>query len=202
VSEEEAKERVRSLVDATGFTRLEQLVSLVLSENERQNLIARSTVAFVWSRHVLDSVQLLRWGDPRAGSWLDIGTGGGFPGLAVAAASNGETILVEPRRLRSAFLAAAVDCIGLTHSRVVTTKVEGLTAEAATISARAVAPVEKLLQAAGHCATPTTRWLFLRGRLPDGERQALARVPRLMFHVEQSLSDPESVVLIANRGKQ
>jgi 16S rRNA (guanine527-N7)-methyltransferase len=196
VNEEEARETVRSLVDGDGFARLERLVALVLHETERQNLIARSTMAAIWNRHVFDSVQLLRLSDPGCGLWMDIGTGGGFPGLAVAAAQDSDVLLVEPRKLRAGFLANAVDWLGLRHTRVLPAKVEAAHLAAATISARAVAPVEKLLHAARHCATPTTRWLFLKGQLLPDELTTLEQRSGLMFHVEQSLSDPQSAVLV------
>jgi 16S rRNA (guanine527-N7)-methyltransferase len=199
VTEEEARAAVRSLVGSEGYARLERLAALVIGETERQNLIARSTVATIWNRHILDSVQLLRWVDGRDGLWLDIGTGGGFPGLAIAAATDGEVLLVEPRRLRATFLSNAVADLGLRKTAVTASKVETVTAKAAIISARAVAPIEKLLHGSIHCATSTTRWLMLRGRVLPGELAALARRSDLMFHVEQSVSDAESSIVIADR---
>ena len=199
MTEEEARETVRSLVEPPGFARLERFVALVIEENDRQNLIAHSTVSSIWNRHVLDSVQLLRWSGRPDGLWLDIGTGGGFPGLAVAAATDGETLLVEPRRLRADFLSKAAAEMGLYRTKVFAGKVEAVAAQATTISARAVAPMEKLLRASAHCATSGTRWLMLRGRLLPGEMAALARRSDLMFHVEQSASDFESSIVMADR---
>lgn len=196
MTEDEARLLVASMVDGDGVRRLERLIALVLAENERQNLVGKSTVAAMWARHVLDSVQLLRFAGPSA-NWLDIGTGGGFPGLAIAAAEPGRSmILVEPRRRRADFLVAAADDLGLEHVTVRAQKVEQVRSDqAAVISARAVASIEKLLQASNHCATPITRWLFPRGQFVGDELDRL-RGAGIVFHVEQSLSDPASSIVI------
>lgn len=200
MTEEEARERTREIVGPAAMARLEQLAGLVQAENERQNLIARSTVEALWSRHILDSAQLLLWADAGKGLWLDIGTGGGFPGLVIAAATDCEIVLSEPRRLRAAFLTYAAASLGLKRCRVAAVRVEQLSERAVHISARAVAPVEKLLQASAHCATADARWLLLRGRLTPEEQSSFDSSPDTMFHVEQSLTDPASSVVIARRG--
>lgn len=199
MTEDEARATVRALVEPEGYRRLERLAALVTVENERQNLVARSTMATIWNRHILDSVQLLHWAGERGGLWLDVGTGGGFPGLAIAAATDREVMLVEPRRLRAAFLAEAAADLQLRRTSVAASKVETVNAESAIISARAVAPIEKLLRASAHCATSDTRWLMLRGQLLPDELAALVRRSDLMFHVEQSFSDPSSSIVIADR---
>ena len=88
MSEEETRCIVQSIVGAAAVRRLEALATLVIAENQRQNLIAQSTIDSLWARHILDSVQLKRFAG-KDESWLDIGTGGGFPGLAIAAADPG-----------------------------------------------------------------------------------------------------------------
>lgn len=198
MTEEEAREAVRAIVGPAGIDRLEILVAMIVAENERQNLIARSTVPTIWTRHVLDSVQLISWaGDGKP--WLDIGTGGGFPGLAVAAVDDRPIVLVEPRKRRADFLAQVATNLMLGNVNVCHAAVERLDRQARVISARAVAPVEKLLQASSHCATAGTRWLLPRGQISAAEVDLLRRQTHMMFHVEQSLSDPASSVLIVER---
>jgi hypothetical protein len=88
-TEAEARDWLRRVlhVDDVTMARLARLVDLLVEENERQNLIARGTIPMVWQRHIVDSAQLLAV--PREtlpeGSWLDLGTGAGFPGLVIAA---------------------------------------------------------------------------------------------------------------------
>ena len=89
----------------------------------------------------------------------------------------------------------------LSHATVRAAKVEAVEGRFSTISARAVASVEKLLQAAEHCATPETRWILPRGRIEAEELARLQRDRTRVFHVEHSLTDPQSSILIVDRNK-
>jgi 16S rRNA (guanine527-N7)-methyltransferase len=173
----------------------------VRQENEHQNLISPASVAAIWARHAVDSAQLLFHVKQSGGSWLDVGTGGGFPGMVVAILRADPVTMVEPRKKRAAFLEACVEQLGLRHANVVTAKVEAIEGRFATISARAVASVEKLLQAAEHCATPATRWILPRGRIEAEELAHLQRERTRVFHVEHSLTDPQSSILIVDRNQ-
>lgn len=196
MTEEEARIAVRQAAGSEGYGRLETLATIVADENKCQNLISPGTVEKIWSRHILDSLQLAPLAPSSAGIWLDIGSGGGFPGLVVAAVRDRETILVEPRRRRAEFLTTAADILGFEHVSVQQCKVEATSVRAGVISARAVAPVEKLLRAAAHCATTDTRWLLPRGRLTCGEIEALQAEWKGVFHVEHSVTDSESRILV------
>jgi 16S rRNA (guanine527-N7)-methyltransferase len=176
-------------------------LALVAEENGQQNLISPASVAGIWGRHAVDSAQLLFHVKQSDGAWLDIGTGGGFPGMIVAILRGDPVTMVEPRRKRAAFLQDCVDRFELRHATVAAAKVEGIDGRFATISARAVASVEKLLQAAEHCATPATRWILPRGRIEAEELARLQRDRTRVFHVEHSLTDPQSSILIVDRNQ-
>ena len=181
--------------------RLREFLALVAAENRQQNLIAPSTVDTIWTRHALDSAQLLAL-STGGGHWLDVGTGGGFPGMVIALLGDFPVTMVEPRKRRADFLAACVDRFALDDRvRVEAAKVENVTVSAATISARAVASVEKLLQATQHCATPRARWILPRGRMDPEQLASLRRQRGKMFHVEHSLTDAESSILIVEHRK-
>ena len=92
---------------------LEQYVALLLKENARQNLIARSTTHEIWQRHIADSAQLVRFAPRPDSSWLDIGSGAGLPGMVIAILAQGPVTLVEPRKLRADFLTCAAKTLGL-----------------------------------------------------------------------------------------
>ena len=173
----------------------------VCEETGRQNLISPASIATIWTRHGVDSAQLLFHVKHNAGDWLDIGTGGGFPGMVVAILGDGPVTMVEPRRKRAEFLQQCVERLGLSHATVRAAKVEAVEGRFSTISARAVASVEKLLQAAEHCATPETRWILPRGRIEAEELARLQRDRTRMFHVEHSLTDPQSSILIVDHNK-
>jgi 16S rRNA (guanine527-N7)-methyltransferase len=199
MTEDEARVLVGERFGAERTQRVADFLALVREENDRQNLIAPSTVETIWVRHGLDSAQLLFHVEQRSGDWLDIGTGGGFPGMVVALLFDGAVTMVEPRKKRAEFLGECIRRLNIPNAVVVASKVEAVDGQFAIISARAVASVEKLLQAAGHCAKPDTRWILPRGRIEADQLTSLRRDRTRLFHVEQSLTDPGSSILIVDR---
>lgn len=196
MTEDEAIGWLESRYDADTIDRLAMFAGMVADENARQNLVAPSTLATIWARHIVDSAQLLRLaGDPK--SWLDVGTGGGFPGMVIAILAVVPITMVEPRRRRASFLEQCVATLGLgDHAVVINAKVERLATPAGIISARAVASIDKLLDATSNCATSATRWILPRGQLSSDELAILRRRRDTMFHVEQSITDPASSILV------
>jgi 16S rRNA (guanine527-N7)-methyltransferase len=196
VTEDEARAWMVTRFPADTVAMVSRFVDLVIAANTEQNLISPASVDTIWARHVVDSAQLLAFAPDDAGTWIDIGTGGGFPGMILAICRNPPVIMVEPRRRRAAFLQDAVSSLGLEARAIVRdTKIEAVRDTADVISARAVASIEKLLQAAGRCATPRTRWILPRGRSSEEQDGDL-------FHVEQSITDPASrIVLIDGTGR-
>jgi 16S rRNA (guanine527-N7)-methyltransferase len=199
VTEDEARERIAEAFGARAVERLERFAALLTAETARQNLVAPSTLSQLWSRHLLDSAQLLALAPDADGVWLDVGSGGGLPGLVVALLRPAPIVLCEPRRLRAAFLAQAAAALDLPQVRVEQRKVEALRLDAAVISARAVAPLPALLDAAAPCAGETTLWLLPRGKSGQAELDGLPR-RRRMFHVEHSWVDPQSAIVVG-RGR-
>lgn len=187
-------------VDDDGMARLARLVMLLLEENERQNLVARGTLPHVWVRHIVDSAQLLYVSreTPTDGDWLDLGTGAGFPGVVVAALQPERPVtLVDSRRLRTEWLQRAADVLELPKVRVVLSRVEDLPSEAhAVISARAFAPLDKLLELSARFSTPDTVWLLPKGARAAQELQMLPESWNHMFHVEQSLTDSQAGIIV------
>ncbi|WP_225207102.1 16S rRNA (guanine(527)-N(7))-methyltransferase RsmG [Novosphingobium huizhouense] len=181
--------------------RLERLAALLLAENERQNLVARGTLPHVWQRHIVDSAQLLACvprGTLPEGPWLDLGTGAGFPGLVVAALEPHRAVtLVDSRRLRTDWLTRAAAALGLNNVSVVLSRVEDLPDGAyAVISARAFAPLDKLLRLSARFSTPDTLWLLPKGAKAAHEVSELPHTWNHLFHVEQSLTDAEAGIIV------
>ncbi|RZM33276.1 MAG: 16S rRNA (guanine(527)-N(7))-methyltransferase RsmG, partial [Sphingomonas sp.] len=106
MTEDDAQSWTTERFGAEATERLNAFVAMVVEEAPHQNLIAPSTIPTIWDRHVVDSLQLiaLAGADTSAKRWLDIGTGGGFPGMVVALVREGPVDLVEPRRRRADFL--------------------------------------------------------------------------------------------------
>ncbi|MBB3348085.1 16S rRNA (guanine(527)-N(7))-methyltransferase RsmG [Sphingomonas sp. BK069] len=198
MTEEEARAWVVTRFDEAAARRLDRFGALVIEENARQNLIAPSSVATTWSRHLLDSAQLLLLAR-RTGDWLDVGTGAGFPGMVIALLSERSVTLVEPRARRVEFLTAAVSELGLTNVNVVRGRAETLPPHLfAVISARAVASLEDLLGMTRHLRDASTRLVLPRGRSGAAEIDLARSRWQGVFHVEHSLTDAESLIVIAD----
>ena len=178
--------------------RLEALCGLVRQENERQSLVARSTLDDFWRRHILDSAQLLSIG-ASVGTWVDVGSGAGFPGLVVALLRADPVVLIEPRRLRAEFLRRAADALGCTNVSVQQSRVEAVRAPepAAVISARAVASLESLFAAAEHLAVATTTWVLPRGRHAQSELAAARERWHGRFNVVASCTEVGAEIVVA-----
>lgn len=198
MTEEEARAWVVTRFDEAAARRLDRFGALVIEESARQNLIAPSSVATTWSRHLLDSAQLLLLAG-RTGDWLDVGTGAGFPGMVIALLSERSVTLVEPRARRVEFLTAAVSELGLTNVNVVRGRAETLPPHLfAVISARAVASLENLLGMTRHLRDASTRLVLPRGRSGAAEIDLARSRWQGVFHVEHSLTDAESLIVIAD----
>jgi 16S rRNA (guanine527-N7)-methyltransferase len=183
--------------DAVALGRLDHLVALLTAENQCQNLVSATSLAEVWRRHIVDSAQLLcHIPAIKGGPWLDLGTGAGFPGLVVACLlPDCEVVMVESRARRIDWLQRAIDALGLPQARVIGQRLEQVAAvKAAVISARAFAPLDKLVNLAARFSSPTTLWLLPKGRSAQQELQALQGWQH-MFHVEQSLTDADGGII-------
>lgn len=197
-SEEAAREYCASLTDSDGTARLDRLAALLRAENREQNLVAKASESILWLRHFADSAQLLAHVPRGTGPWLDLGTGAGFPGL-VAAALRPEMpcVLVESRRRRAEWLERAAADLGLEQCRIEGRPLEKVPAfPAGVISARAFAPLGKLLTLSARFSTRDTVWLLPKGRSARQEIDELPLPVGRMFHVEQSQTDPDAGIVV------
>jgi 16S rRNA (guanine527-N7)-methyltransferase len=180
------------------FVNLQAFVDFLKHENEVQNLVSRQTLEQVWVRHIVDSAQLLRFADG-PGSWLDLGTGAGFPGLILALLHPGPVTMVEARKLRVDFLLRAADVLGLpSTTRIVCSKVERL--EDGTfdmISARAFAPLPRLLDLGERFGSTSTRWVLPKGKSAKSELEDARASWQGDFRLEPSLTDPDARIIVA-----
>lgn len=160
--------------------RLLEYHELLLRWTERINLIAPSTRPDAWSRHIADSAQLWEHVPEDAETWADLGSGGGLPGLVIAilAAAGRPTLhvtMIESDRRKAAFLQHAATRLEL-HTTVVPRRVEETSVNPQdVISARAVAPLSRLIALAHPLLHGRSVMLFSKGRnvlseLTDAER--------------------------------
>jgi 16S rRNA (guanine527-N7)-methyltransferase len=179
------------------MARLDRLVALLADENERQNLVSAASLTEVWRRHIADSAQLLLHVPRGTSPWLDLGTGAGFPGLVIAALRpESEVLMVESRKRRIDWLEFARTELGLEQARICGSRLEDVPSRnVSVISARAFAPLDRLLALSARFSTSDTLWLLPKGRSAQHELDML-RGWKHMFHVEQSLTDPHAGMIV------
>jgi 16S rRNA (guanine527-N7)-methyltransferase len=177
--------------------RLDAFAALLRDENEQQNLVSRASLDQLWGRHIVDSAQLLRFAPAPTASWVDLGTGAGFPGLIVALLHQGPVTLVEERRLRADFLHRAAQTLGVSVE-IVAGKAERIPPRPYdVISARAFAPLDRLLQLGTGFSTAKSVWLLPKGRNAQTELEALDPSWQGSFRLEPSVTDPEAQIIVA-----
>lgn len=157
------------------FDKLEIYQQQLIKWNPKINLVSKSTIATVWLRHILDSVQI--WPHaPKFDKWVDIGSGAGFPGMVIAILARelspgSEIHLVESDARKCAFL-RNVSRETNTKVTVHTSRIENLDeGRFDVVSARALASADKLLNYADKLLRPAGKCLFLKGAQCDNELQ-------------------------------
>ncbi len=178
--------------------KLDRFAEMLTAENAQQNLIAASTIPTLWVRHIADSAQLpLLDAREGAGLWIDLGSGPGLPGLVAAILTDRPMLLVESRKRRCDFLRDVVAELDLKHVEIAEAPLERVpTRPASTISARAFAPLDKLIDLSARFSTESTRWLLPKGRNAVKELALLPQAWQSLFHVEQSRTDADSQILV------
>jgi 16S rRNA (guanine527-N7)-methyltransferase len=178
---------------------LERFVECLLAEADRQNLIAASTRETVWSRHIVDSAQLLRHSN-RDGAWIDVGSGAGLPGLVLAILCEAPVTLIEPRKLRADFLRSTAAELRLRNVAIHQASAKQVATDepASSISARAVANLTAVFEMTCHLANTSTIWVLPKGSSAHTEVAEAQRAWHGMFHVERSVVDPNSGIVVAS----
>jgi 16S rRNA (guanine527-N7)-methyltransferase len=146
---------------------LEALVNTLMRWQKAINLVGRATLEDIWIRHVLDSAQLIILIPKNAQTLTDLGSGAGFPGLVVAALRPDlEVTLIESDARKAAFLGEAARRMGLEKPpKIVVGRIESVApAKADVVTARALAPLGRLLEWAQPHRTGTAICLFHKGK--------------------------------------
>ncbi|MEJ6595619.1 16S rRNA (guanine(527)-N(7))-methyltransferase RsmG [Parasphingorhabdus sp.] len=202
MTEEEAQAWLRAEYDVSRETwqHLETFSALLREEMQHQNLISKISGDSLWARHIVDSAQLLRYAPaPDADKvWLDLGTGAGFPGIVIAILTPYRVQMVESRKRRAEFLNQVVEKTGISdHATVIADRLENMESfPADVISARAFAPLDRLIALSHRFSTENTVWLLPKGKNAVRELKGLSPKRQKMFHVEHSLTDPNAGILV------
>lgn len=172
------------------------------------NLVAPSTLDSVWQRHFADSAQLLKLAPENVTSWVDLGSGAGFPGLVIAILIHGKrgaeagsvVRLIESDARKAAFLgeiarrtSVAVDIV---PRRIELSSTQANFEPVEVVTARALAPLERLLGLAYRFFNDGTIGLFPKGRDVEREIEAARKDWQFDVRLEQSLTDPEGRIAV------
>jgi len=181
------------------LARLKTFVGLLTEWNARHNLVSAKSLEDVWRRHIWDSAQLIRYIPPEANGLVDLGSGAGFPGLVLAALlrerAGFHTVLYESIAKKCRFLGAAAERMEVSVE-IRSTRIEEARPEPFDIvTARACAPLAKLLTYARPFQGPHTVNLFLKGLSVEAELTEARRFWKMSLEKHQSLTDPSGVIL-------
>lgn len=185
--------------------RLDEFVALLLRWQKAVQLVAPSTLPRLWTRHIADSLQIIEHA-PAAKRWIDLGSGGGFPGLvvAIALADAPETIvhLVESDTRKAAFLREAARIIGApaeVHAERIESVAERFAGDVEIVTARALAPLARLLELAAPLLSGGARGIFLKGQDVDNELTQAAKSWNITAKTFPSRTDSRGRILIVDR---
>jgi 16S rRNA (guanine527-N7)-methyltransferase len=202
-------DRARALaltpVSAETLVRLDRFVALLLEWQERVNLIGPRTVDEIWTRHIADSLQLVALA-PDSKVWVDLGSGGGFPGLMIAAALATEkdvrVHLVESNGKKATFLREAVrvlDVPAFVHGG----RAENIAAELRepvdVVTARALAPLTELVKLAAPLLKTGAKGLFPKGQDVAAELTEAAKYWTIESTLVPSLTSSEGRIVVIHR---
>ena len=172
--------------------RLDRYVDLLLEWQAKTNLVAPSTLPNLWTRHIADSLQLLALA-PAAKVWIDLGSGGGFPGVVLACAlaeTSGTMIhLVERNARKAAFLREALRVTstpGMVHLADIGDTVDRITGRIDCVTARAVAPLNQLIGLVEPLMGKGAKALFLKGQDVEAELTEATKYWKIAPHLYSS----------------
>lgn len=180
--------------------RLRRLTELLAKWNPAINLVAKSTVDQAWDRHILDSAQIFALAPPSAPSWVDMGSGGGFPGLVVACLAadlrpHMTVTLIESDQRKATFLRQAAHDLGLT-TRIIPQRIETCEPQdAGVLSARALAALPVLLGFARRHLSTDGIALFPKGASWREEVEQARKDWQFTLTAHTSATDPQGAIL-------
>lgn len=179
---------------------LGMFAELVEKWTAKINLISKHSRKDIWARHILDSAQLYRFAPQHQQHWVDLGSGGGFPGIVISILAKDRlealsVTLVESDQRKAAFLRTAARELGLSI-RILTTRIdETPPLHADILSARALGPLSVLLGYADRHLSPTGAAIFPKGRTVPREIETARQKWRFDLAVSPSMTDPAAQIL-------
>lgn len=181
------------------FERLEGFVALVRKWNDKINLVSQNSLDDIWSRHIIDSIQVLRAAE-EGRHWVDLGSGGGFPGVVIAILAAVEkpemrVTLIESDQRKCAFLRTASRELGL-YATVLCERIElAEPQDADVLSARALANLSQLIEYSNRHLSKGGLALFPKGITWQKEVEESRKKWRFDVRTIDSITEPGAVIL-------
>jgi 16S rRNA (guanine527-N7)-methyltransferase len=202
---EQALSLIGDSVSRETIARLDRFAALLIERQKTLNLIARSTLPVLWTRHIADSLQLLPLAS-RAAKWVDLGSGAGFPGLVLACAlvevPGARVELVESIQKKAKFLRDVVDALSL-PAIVRAERIEDFAAANKmrfdVVMARALAPMDKLLGYATPLLKKGAVGLFPKGQDVAAELTQASKSWNIEYELIPSITDPNGRIVRVQR---
>jgi 16S rRNA (guanine527-N7)-methyltransferase len=199
-------DRARALkltpISDDALARLDRFAALLVQWQSRINLIAPSTVPQLWTRHIADSLQLLRHA-PDAKVWVDLGSGAGFPGVPIACTlaqtPDAHVHLIESNGKKAAFLREAARITGapaIVYAERIENFGESYAGQVDVVTARALAPLKSLFDQAFPFMAKGAIGLFLKGQDVEAELTDSSKHWSVEATKVSSVTDPEGCILI------
>ncbi len=185
--------------------RLDRFVGVLLRWQQHTNLIAASTVKELWTRHIADSLQLIALA-PKARVWVDLGSGAGFPGLAIACAladkPGAKVHLVESKAKKCAFLREAAEAAGvpaMVHCQRIEDFAVHFPERPDVVTARALKPLLELLNLAYPLLKTGAQGLFLKGQDVEAELTQASKCWTIQATLVPSRTDARGRIVVVKR---
>jgi len=181
--------------------KLDAYAALLCEWQEKMNLVAKSTLPVLWTRHILDSAQLTAYLTADDKKIVDFGSGAGFPGLVLAVLNPEKQVhLIESDMKKAAFLSAVTEKLGLDNVTVHRDRIEKIIInQAHIITARALAPLETLLAYVLPYMGEQTRCLFMKGKKAEEEISVARKKFLFSLTTHPSITSEEGKILLISK---
>ena len=179
--------------------KLKMFVEEILKANKRHNFISKSTENVIWSRHILDSAQLVKFIDFRRGSLSDLGSGAGFPGLVLATFNqnfNFHVKLYEKSSLKRDFLNEMIGKLKLKATLIPNVFDDKI--ESTYIVSRAFKKLDKIIQVSREIAKKPHKLVILKGKNAQLEANKAFKNQKYSYKLVTSMTDKKSKIIIAD----
>ena len=187
------------------ISKLEIYVSSVLEYNQKYNLISRSTEKSIWSRHILDSAQILRFIDTKTSKKLaDLGTGAGFPGIVLAIFNKNPSFhvkLYEKSKVKCSFLENLVKKIKV-DVEICKGNLEEKKIDADYVVCRALKKFPEIIRISREIIKKPHKLIVLKGKNAQEEINNTLNLGRYSYRLENSITDKESKIIILDINKK